>query len=60
MWSEIVPVIDNVTVLFDLYSYFLNQKDPAFDSLKYKSEIVVNSILGQMSYMCLLPDLLIL
>lgn len=59
-WSEIVPVIDNVTVLFDFYYFFLTQNNPDGDLLKYKTEMVVNSILGQMSYMRLLPDLLIL
>lgn len=55
-----MPVIDNVTVLFDFYHHFLNQNDPETSSFKYKTEMVVNSILGQMSYMRLLPDLLIL
>ena len=52
-------MIENVTVLFDFYHHFLNQNDPEASSFKYKTEMVVNSILGQMSYMRLLPDLLI-
>lgn len=58
-WSEVIPVIDNVAVLFDYYYHFLSLKSPEDDYLKYKSEMVVNTILGQISYMQLLPDLLI-
>ena len=52
--------MNNITCLFDLYYYLLSSSDPQLKDLKYKAEMAVLSIIGEVSAIQLLPSLLLL
>ena len=53
-------IVDNITCLFDLYFFLLSSSDPQWKELKYKAEMTVLSIIGEVSAIQLLPSLLLL
>ena len=56
-WADAVFAVQNVCALFDLYYSILTQSQD--DAAKYKAEIVVNAVFGQLSTIQLLPDILV-
>ena len=56
-WADAVFAVQNVCALLDPYYSILTQSQD--DAAKYKAEIVVNAVFGQLSTIQLLPDILV-
>lgn len=53
-------IVSNITCLLDVYFYLLSSTDPQWKELRYKAEMTVLSIIGEVSAIQLLPSLLLL
>lgn len=58
-WINAIPIFRNISALFDLFTWILNQKGKEWEATKYKIEIVLNAVMTQVEYMQLLPDTLV-
>ena len=59
-WTDVALIVNNITCLFDVYFYLLSSTDPQWKELRYKAEMTVLSIIGEVSAIQLLPSLLLL
>lgn len=59
-WTDVALIVSNITCLFDVYFYLLSSTDPQWKELRYKAEMTVLSIIGEVSAIQLLPSLLLL
>ena len=59
-WEDVHGIITNITTLFDLYHFLLSTPNPSYRDAKYKAEMTVLSIVGEVSILQLLPSFVLL
>lgn len=53
-------IVTNITALFDLYHFILSSDQSCHEDLRYRVEMTVLSIMGEVTTIQLLPSLLLL